>query len=62
VSILYFKILVAFAKFRKATFSFFISLCPSVHPRETCSCQWNNCNKIDIWVFFENLSRKLKFH
>jgi hypothetical protein len=50
----------AFAKLRKATISFVISVCPS---------KWNNSArtgrifmKFDIWMFFENMSRKFKFH
>jgi hypothetical protein len=55
-----FKFLGAFAKFRKATISFVLSVRPST---------WKNSAptgrifmKFDIWVFFENLSRKFKFH
>ena len=53
-----------FAKLRKATISFVMSVCPSVRPSA-----WNNSAptgrivmKVDIWVFFENLLRKFKFH
>ena len=49
----------AFAKLRQATVSFVVSVCPSA---------WSNSAPterifvtFDIWVFFENLSRKLKF-
>jgi len=48
----------AFAKLRKATINFVMSVCPSA---------WNNSAptgrvfvKFDIWVFFENMSRKFK--
>jgi hypothetical protein len=54
----------AFAKFRKAL----ASLCLSVRPSVRLSA-WSNSSptgrifiKFDIWVFFENLSRKFKFH
>jgi hypothetical protein len=50
----------AFANLRKATISFVMSVCPSA---------WNNSvptgrilMRLDIWAFFENLSRKVKFH
>jgi hypothetical protein len=53
-------VLGAFAKLRKATISFFMSVCPTA---------WNKSAstgrifmKVGIWVFFENLSRKFKFH
>jgi hypothetical protein len=54
------SILGAFAKLRKATISFVMSVRPSA---------WNNTTstgriliKFDILVFVENLSRKFKFH
>ena len=50
----------AFTKLRKATTSFVMTVCPSA---------WNNSvpigwifMKLDVWVFFENLSKKLNFH
>ena len=54
----------AFAKWRKATISFVVSACPSV-----CPYTRNNSAPTErifvifyTWVFFENLSRKFKFH
>ena len=54
----------AFAKLRKATINFVRSVCLSV-----CLSAWNSSaptwrifTKFDIWVFFENLSRKFNFH
>jgi hypothetical protein len=54
----------AFAKLRKAIINCVISVHLSVH-----SSVWNNSAptglifmKFDIWGFFENLSRKFKFH
>jgi hypothetical protein len=56
--------LCAFAKLRKATISFVMFVRLSVR-----LSAWNNSAptewifmKFDIWWFFENLSRKLKFH
>ena len=56
---IYNRVLGAFAKFRKATLSFARSVSPSA---------WRNSAytgrifiKFDIWIFFENLSRKFKF-
>ena len=58
-AIVVFFCLVRSQTLREATIIFVISVCPSV---------WNNSAptgrifmKLDIWVFFENLSRKLKF-
>ena len=58
----------AFTKFRKGSVSFVLSVCPSVRPSVRPPA-WNNSTstgrifmKFDIWVFFENLARKLKFH
>jgi len=55
-----FRFLRAFAELRKATLSFVMSVRPSA---------WNNSTptgravlKFDIWAFFENMSRKFKFH
>jgi hypothetical protein len=56
-------ILGAFAKLRKATVSFVMSVRPSV-----CHSAWDNSApigrtfmKLDIWGFLENQSRKFKF-
>ena len=56
--------LFALAKLRKATIRFVVSVCPSVRPSA-----WNNSAptgrifmKFDIWIFFENLSKKFNFH
>jgi hypothetical protein len=53
-----------FAKFRKATISFIMSVCPSVR-----LSAWNNSDptgqifmKINIREFFENLLRKFNSH
>ena len=53
---------------KKATISFAMSVCPSVHLSTRLSA-WNNSAstrrifvKFDIWGFFENLSRKFNFH
>jgi len=50
----------AFAKLRKATISFVMSVCPSA---------WNNSTptgrifvKFDVWEFFENLLKKVKLY
>ena len=56
-----------FAKFRKATVSFVVSVCPSVRPSvcmEKLGSHWTVFFKIkfDIWVFFENLFRKFQLH
>jgi hypothetical protein len=54
----------AFAKFGKATITFVMYVCPPA-----CPTTWNNSAptgrifmKFDIWVFFENMSKKYKFH
>jgi len=54
----------AFEKLRRATINFVMSVRPSVRPPA-----WNTSApigqifmKFDIWVFFENLSRKFQFH
>jgi len=54
----------AFAKLRKATIIFVMSVCPSVR-----LSAWNNSAptgrifiKFYIWVFLEKLLRKSKFH
>jgi hypothetical protein len=53
-----------FAKFRKATSSFVVSVHPSVRPsvRNNSAPTWRIFMKFDIWGFFENPSRKFKFH
>jgi hypothetical protein len=55
-----FQLLSAFAKLRKATISFVMSVRlfvrPSVRPHGWITM------KFDVWVFFENLSRKFTFH
>jgi len=52
------------AKLRKPTISFVLSVCPFVR-----LSAWNNSAptgrffmKIKFWVFFDNLSKKIKFH
>jgi hypothetical protein len=55
----------AFAKLRKATISFVMSVCPSVCPSVHPS-EWNNpapteCILLNL-TFFEDLLRKFKFH
>jgi hypothetical protein len=58
----------AFEKLRKVTVSFVMSFCPPVHP-SIRPYLWNNSSptrrnfmKINICVFFETFSRKLKSH
>ena len=66
--LIFFLILSAFAKFREATVSFLMSVRACIRPSA-----WNNSvstgqilSKFYIWnfffFFFENLSRKFKFH
>ena len=55
-----FQIFGAFSKLRKATVSFFIYLCPSIHPRETCGCHWNNFNKICYLNIFRKSVKKIQ--
>ena len=50
----------AFAKLRKATFSFVMSVRPSA--RNSSAPTGRIFMKFDIWRFFENLPWKLKFH
>jgi hypothetical protein len=51
----------AFAKSRKAAISFVMSVCPS--PRMNNSVSIGGIFiKFYIWIFFENVSRKFKFH
>ena len=61
VSYLYFS--GALAVFRKAIITF-MSVCPSVRPSalNNLSPTGRILMKFDIWVFFENLFRKFKFH
>ena len=54
-------IFVAFAEFRKATVSFVMSVRQSVCPWNISSLDGQIFKKFDIWVFFKNLSKKLKF-
>ena len=56
----------AFRELRKATVSFVICVCLSL---SLCLSAWNHTSptgriimKLGIWAFFENLSRKFKFH
>jgi len=55
-------------KIAKATNRFFMSVCPSVR-LSVCPSAWNNSTSteqifilFDIYVVFEKLSRKFKFH
>ena len=52
--------LCAFAKLQKATNSFVMSL--RLSARNNLAPTGRIFMKLDIWVFFENLSRKYKFH
>jgi hypothetical protein len=58
----------AFEKLRKVTVSFVMPVCPSVHlsirpsPWNTSSSTGRNLMKFNTSVFFENLSRKVKFN
>jgi hypothetical protein len=54
-------VLGAFAKLRTVTFSFVMFVCLSVRPRRTSRLPLEGMSS-SIWVFFENLLRKLKFH
>ena len=54
------KILGAFAELGKATINFVMSVRPSAC-NNSAPTGWIFM-KFDIWVFFENLSRKFKFH
>ena len=45
----------------KLTVSSVMPVRPSVHMEQLC-CYWTDLHEIDTWVFFENLSRKLKFN
>jgi len=59
-------VVVAFAKLRKATISFVMSVClsvrPSVRMEHLSSPTGRIFMKFKIQGFFENLSRKFKFH
>jgi hypothetical protein len=58
-----YNVLRAFTKLRKATISFVMSDCPSVCLGENNSAPTGRIfMKFHIWVFFENLSTKSKFH
>jgi hypothetical protein len=50
-----------FAKLRQVTISFIMSVHPSVHMNSLACTGWIFV-KCDSWVFYKNLSRKLKFH
>jgi len=60
----------AFAKLQKGTISFVMSVCLSVRTYMcVCPSAWNNSTpneriiiKFAVWLLFENLSWKLKFH
>jgi hypothetical protein len=59
-----FYLLGAFAKLQKTAIDFFVSVLPSASPSA-----WNDSAptgriliKFDIWVFFENIWSKFKFH
>jgi hypothetical protein len=58
-------ILDVFAKLQKVTLSSVMSLCPSVclfvH-MEQLGSHWTGFHEILCLMFFENLSRKFKFH
>jgi len=52
----------AFANFRKATLNFVMSVCPSVR-MEQLGSHWMDFRELRYFnIFFENLSRKFKFH
>jgi len=51
-------ILGAFAKLRKATIRFVMTVCLSTWKNSA----WQIFMKLDVWVFFENLSGKFKFY
>jgi hypothetical protein len=53
-----FRLLGAFAKFRKATISFITSVCPPVRPHGKTRRIFV---EFDMCVFFGNLSKKFKF-
>ena len=50
-----------FSKLRKATSSFVMSVLFSAR-MEQLGSHWQIFMKFDIWVFFDNVSRKFKFH
>ena len=51
----------AFPELRKATIRFLLSVRPSV-PMEQFGSHWTDFQDILYLIFFENLSRKFKFH
>jgi len=58
------RLLGEFAKLRKSTVSFVMSVCPSVL-NEQLGSYWTyfqKKKKVDIWEFFENLSRIFEIH
>jgi len=58
-------ILGAFAKLRTVTIDFVMSVRPSVRPSicvEQLSSHWTDFHELLYLIFFENLSRKFKFH
>ena len=52
----------AFAKLRKSTISFVMSVCPSVRKEELGSYWTDLKKKNDISEFFKDLSRKFEIH
>jgi hypothetical protein len=57
-----FKFLGSFEKLRKATISFVMFLCPSVLMKKNSVSDGRIFIKFGIWIYFENLSRKVKFN
>jgi len=51
----------AFAKLRQATISFVMSVCPPVRNGKLEALNGRIFIKFDIYVFFDNLSRKFNF-
>jgi len=51
--------LVAFAKLRKATISFVMSVRPSVHTEQLCS-HWTDFHEIRYLIIFRKLSEKIQ--
>jgi len=51
----------SFAKLRRATVVFVLSICLAVHMGQLSS-QWTDCVKFYIWIFFKKLSRKFTFY
>jgi len=53
----------AFANLRKSTTSFIMSVCPSIRPHGTTRVSLDGFSRnLVFWLFFDNLSRKFKFH